>query len=74
VNREIDIGDVQHFKAGSAEDMVTNMIEIFVNPPQRPSQEETFVQLKNRQKELGRILLNIAKIIANPSLASSERS
>ncbi len=74
VNREIDIGDVRHFKAGSAEDLAAKMIEIFVHPPQRPSEEETFVQLKNRQKELGRILLNIAKIVAKPSPSYLERA
>jgi glycosyltransferase involved in cell wall biosynthesis len=69
VNREIDIGVVRFFAAGSAEDLAAKMAEMLVNPPQKLGEEETFAQLKRRQRELGSLLLDITKFVANPRSA-----
>lgn len=66
VNREIDIGIVRFFTAGSAESLAMRMIEIIMNPPQIPSEENIFSQLSNRQREFGKCLLNVANWVANP--------
>ncbi len=70
VNREIDIGVVRFFAAGSAEDLAAKMVDILANPPRRLDGEETFAQLTARQKKLGGLLLEIADMVANsrPSL------
>ncbi len=67
VNREIDIGVVRFFAAGSAEDLAAKMIEMMDNPSQMPSKEETFMQLTVRQQELGGLLLDISGMIAKTS-------
>jgi glycosyltransferase involved in cell wall biosynthesis len=63
VNREVDIGVVRFFRAGSAEDLAAKMIELLVNPPQRLGEEEVFTKLSDRQKELGKLLLKIASTV-----------
>jgi glycosyltransferase involved in cell wall biosynthesis len=60
VNREIDIGIVQFFKAGSPEDLAAEMLKMLSSPPQRMSSEATFAQLSERQREAGACLLEIA--------------
>ncbi len=73
VNREIDIGDVRFFRAGSSEDLAEKMIHILVNPPEMINEEKTAGQLAARQRRLGRLLLDIANIAARP-YASQHRS
>ena len=67
VNREIDIGVVRFFAAGSAEDLAAKMIEMLDNPPQMPSREEIFKQLTLRQRELGGLLFDISSMVAKTS-------
>jgi len=62
VNLEIDLGTVRYFKAGSAEDLASKMVDLLVDPPEMLSMDETHKQLSARQKELGRFLLEIAEI------------
>ncbi|WP_213804554.1 glycosyltransferase [Granulicella sp. dw_53] len=62
VNREIDIGTVRFFEAGSAEDLAEKMIDILANPPKLPSMKDTFVKLIERQQELGNLLLDISNM------------
>jgi glycosyltransferase involved in cell wall biosynthesis len=59
VNREIDIGVVRFFVAGSAEDLASKMIDMIVNPPQLLNGEEAFERLTLRQQEFGNRLLEI---------------
>ena len=66
VNREIDIGVVRFFTAGSAEDLAAKMADMLVNPPRKLSEEETFAKLISRQRELGSLLLDIANFVASP--------
>ena len=61
VNREIDIGIVEFFKAGSPEDLAAAMLKMLSSPPQRMSSEATFEQLSRRQREAGARLLEIAR-------------
>jgi glycosyltransferase involved in cell wall biosynthesis len=63
VNREIDIGVVRFFVAGSAEDLASKMMDTLVKPPQLPSIEETFGRLTVRQQELGSLLLKISSMV-----------
>jgi glycosyltransferase involved in cell wall biosynthesis len=64
VNREIDIGIVEFFKAGSPEDLAAMMLKIFSSPPQRLSSEVTLDQLSKRQREAGAHLLGIARWVS----------
>lgn len=66
VNREIDIGVVRFFAAGSVEDLASKMIDLLVNPPRQLDEMETLSQLDSRKRELGGLLLNIANLVANP--------
>ncbi len=66
VNREIDLGVVSFFAAGSVEDLAAKMAEMLVNPPWKPGEEKTLAQLKSRQRELGGLLLNIVNSVAEP--------
>jgi glycosyltransferase involved in cell wall biosynthesis len=65
VNREIDIGTVRFFSAGSSEDLAEKLIDLLNDPPQQPSEEETRMRLHERQKELGKVLLETARSILN---------
>ena len=62
VNLEIDLGVVRFFKAGSPKDLAEKMADAMVNPPIRPSKSETLMQLTKRQQELGRVLLDAARL------------
>jgi len=62
VNREINMGNVLFFTAGSVENLAEKMATMLVNPPQRLSNEQTFAQLAARQQEIGRILLDVARM------------
>lgn len=62
VNREIDIGDVRFFAAGSAEGLAEKMVDVLIHPPRRLSREESLEQLAARQRELGRVLMHIVNI------------
>jgi glycosyltransferase involved in cell wall biosynthesis len=64
VNREIDIGIVEFFQAGSAEDLASKMLGVLTDPPKRMSADETFDLLINRQKEFGARLLEVALFVA----------
>jgi glycosyltransferase involved in cell wall biosynthesis len=66
VNREIDIGVVRFFAAGSAEDLAGEMVNMLVTPPEMPSSEENLARLTMRQQELGSLLLDISHMLANP--------
>jgi glycosyltransferase involved in cell wall biosynthesis len=61
VNREIDIGIVEFFKAGSPEDLAATMLKMLSSPPQRMSSEATIDLLSKRQREAGARLLEIAR-------------
>jgi glycosyltransferase involved in cell wall biosynthesis len=65
VNREIDIGVVRFFVAGSAEDLAAKITDILANPPRILDEDKTFAQLADRQRELGCLLLDIANMAAN---------
>jgi glycosyltransferase involved in cell wall biosynthesis len=62
VNREIDIGDIRFFAAGSAEDLAEKMVDVLIHPPRRLSREESLEQLAVRQRELGELLMRIVNI------------
>jgi glycosyltransferase involved in cell wall biosynthesis len=62
VNLEIDLGVVRFFKAGSPEDLAEKMAAAMVNPPPRPSKDETLMHLTKRQQELGSVLLDASRI------------
>lgn len=68
VNREIDIGVVNFFTAGSVDDLATKMIDNLNRPPVMPSQEEVCARLKARQREYGDFLLQIAAQVATGAL------
>lgn len=69
VNREIDIGVVRFFAAGSVDDLAAKMVDMLVTPPEMPSKEETFARLTKRQQELGSFLLSIASMVARGAFA-----
>jgi hypothetical protein len=60
------MGVVRFFAAESAEELAAEMINIIAIPPTMPSKEETAMQLTMRQRELGKLLLKISKMVANP--------
>lgn len=64
VNREIDIGVVKFFRAGSVEDLAAKMIDMLIHPPGMPATEEMFARLRERQLEFARILANVADAAA----------
>jgi glycosyltransferase involved in cell wall biosynthesis len=70
VNREIDLGVTCFFTAGSPEGLAEKMIGWMVDPPRKPSEEESLAQLTARQRELGFLLLNIARVVASGSSAA----
>lgn len=70
VNREIDIGVVRFFAAGSVADLAEKMVGMLIAPPQMPSREETLARLAMRQQELGRLLLDISNMVASPCSSS----
>lgn len=62
VNREIDIGDIRFFSAGSAEDLAEKMADVLIHPPLRSTREESIEQLAARQKKLGCLLMDVVNI------------
>lgn len=69
VNREIDIGVVRFFKAGSVDDLAARMIEFLENPPHMPKKEETFARLRERQRQYGNFLLDISSSVVSGAVA-----
>lgn len=67
INREIDLGVVTFFKAGSGEDLAWKIGELLISPPVMPTKEETFLRLSKRQEEYGRRLLQTATVAAEAS-------
>ncbi len=74
VNREVDMGVIEFFKAGSAEDLAQKMMGALTNPPQRLSAEATLAMLRDRQQQLGAMLLKVISFVADPELAGTPRS
>lgn len=64
VNREIDIGVVRFFTAGSAEDLAAKMIDVIGHPPEMPAHEEVIAKLRERQVEFARVLTSVAGAVA----------
>jgi len=67
VNREADIGVIEFFRAGSAEDLASIMIKFLQNPPDRPAWDETIKVLKLRRKKMGETLIGAAKLVTQGS-------
>ena len=63
VNREIDIGFVRFFSAGSPEDLAEKLIDFLEDPPQLPTETETILRLQEREHKLGEVLLQTARSI-----------
>jgi len=62
VNREIDIGEVRFFAAGSQEDLAAKMIEMLVHPPEMQEQEQVSALLRSRQAEFAAVLRKAARV------------
>ena len=60
VNREIDIGVIDFFRAGSAEDLATKMLKFLNDPPARMGRDEALEILTQRRREFGARLLEVA--------------
>jgi glycosyltransferase involved in cell wall biosynthesis len=60
VNREIDIGVIEFFRAGSAEDLAKKMLEFLNDPPMRMGKIEALEVLSQRRREFGARLLEVA--------------
>lgn len=63
VNREADLGVIEFFRAGSAEDLAHKMMAALTNPPQRLGGEATLGMLKQRQRQMGETLLEIISLV-----------
>jgi glycosyltransferase involved in cell wall biosynthesis len=72
VNREIDIGIVEFFRTGSAEELATKMAEMLNHPPKRMSMEETNRLLSKRQAEFGDRLLAVSRFVARSRVIDAE--
>lgn len=59
VNKEIDLGVVSFFRAGSAEDLATQMIAALTRPPNRLTEEQTAEMLSQRRWQMGTTLLDV---------------
>ncbi len=60
VNREIDIGVIEFFRAGSAEDLAKKMLEFLNDPPIRMGKIKALEILAQRRREFGARLLDVA--------------
>jgi glycosyltransferase involved in cell wall biosynthesis len=60
VNKEIDIGVVRFFAAGSAEDLAMKMIGMLENPPEMPRRDDLAARLRIRRLEFARVLVEAA--------------
>ena len=72
VNREADLGVIEFFRAGSAEDLAQKMVAALRNPPQRLSLEATLSMLRQRQRQMGETLLRIISFVSG-SATGAER-
>jgi glycosyltransferase involved in cell wall biosynthesis len=63
VNREADLGVIEFFRAGSAEDLAQKMLALLRNPPQRLSPEATLSMLRQRQRQMGETLLQVISFV-----------
>jgi len=70
VNREADLGVIEFFRAGSAEDLAQKMAAAIRNPPKRLSSEVTFSMLRQRQRQMGETLLQVISFVTNPEKKS----
>jgi glycosyltransferase involved in cell wall biosynthesis len=60
VNKEIDIGVVRFFAAGSAEDLAMKLIGMLENPPEMPRHDDLAARLRIRRLEFARVLAEAA--------------
>ena len=67
VNREADLGVMEFFRAGSAEDLAQKMLAALRNPPKRLNAEATLSMLRERQREMGEKLLQIVSFVMTTS-------
>ena len=75
VNREVDLGVIEFFRTGSAEDLAGKMAMALKNPPARMSAEATLAMLRQRQQELGELLLQAISCACGPTAgAARERA
>lgn len=70
VNREADLGAIEFFRAGSAEDLAQKMVAALRNPPQRLSPEATLSMLRQRQRQMGETLLQVISFVTGPTTAT----
>ncbi len=63
-NREADLGVIEFFRAGSAEDLAQKMIAMLQNPPARLSAEATLSMLRQRQQLFGATLLEAISLVS----------
>ena len=63
VNREADLGVIEFFRAGSAEDLAQKMMAALRNPPQRLSAEATLSMLRQRQRQMGETLSRVVSFV-----------
>ncbi len=70
VNREADLGVIEFFRVGSAEDLAQKMVAALRNPPQRLSAEATLSMLRQRQRQMGETLLQVISFIAGSAAGS----
>ncbi len=70
VNREVDLGVIEFFRAGSAEDLAEKMLAALKNPHVRLSAEATLLMLRQRQQELGKMLLDAISLVSRSSIGT----
>lgn len=63
VNREADLGVIEFFRAGSADDLAQKMVAALTNPPQRLGAEATLAMLRQRQRQMGETLLQVISFV-----------
>ncbi|MGB8481132.1 MAG: glycosyltransferase [Acidobacteriaceae bacterium] len=72
VNREIDIGVIEFFRAGSAEDLAKKMLEFLNDPPIRMGKIEALEILSQRRREFGARLLDVANFARDSRVPIAE--
>ena len=68
VNREADLGVIEFFRAGDAEDLALKMVAALKNPPKRLSPEATLAILRQRKLQLGEALLRVISFVSSGSI------
>lgn len=68
VNKEIDIGIVEFFQAGSADSLAERMLSYMKIPPRRLTRQETLALLTERRMKMGEILLQSCSYALQSSL------